>query len=125
MGRKMKKIILLGTFVFAGIILMSNSASAVEYRTAIENNTHMIISQETTVLEKFTKLIPTLKITLRHPIIRLIIRLITFIPRMFVRIACRILILILKIIQFPLKLITKSITILITLLRLIILLSHL
>ena len=142
----MKKIILLGTIVLVCIILMSNSASAVEYRAVVENNTHKILSQETTILEKLTKLIPTLKIKLWHPLILLIISLTTFIPRLFVRVVCRILVLILTIIRFPVrlikivcsifklilkivlfpsKLITKSATLLIILLKLVILSSYL
>jgi hypothetical protein len=41
----MKRIILLVAFISTSIILMANSASAVEYRTVIEHNTNEIISQ--------------------------------------------------------------------------------
>jgi hypothetical protein len=41
----MKRIILLGAFISAAVILMVNSASAVEYSTVIEYNTNEIISQ--------------------------------------------------------------------------------
>ncbi|VVB61774.1 Uncharacterised protein [uncultured archaeon] len=41
----MKRIILLGVFISLSVILMINSASAVEYRTVIEYNTNEIISQ--------------------------------------------------------------------------------
>ena len=41
----MKRIILLGAFISACIVLMVNSTSAVEYRTVIEHNTNEIISE--------------------------------------------------------------------------------
>jgi hypothetical protein len=45
MVKEMKRMIVLGAFISISIILMVNSASAVEYRTIIENNTTEIISQ--------------------------------------------------------------------------------
>ena len=41
----MKRLILLGVFISTCVILMVNSASAVEYRTVIEYNTNEIISE--------------------------------------------------------------------------------
>jgi hypothetical protein len=41
----MKRIVLLGAFISASIILMVNSVSALEYRTVIECNTNEMISQ--------------------------------------------------------------------------------
>ena len=41
----MKRMVLLGAFISTFILLMVNSASAVEYRTVIEHNTTEIISQ--------------------------------------------------------------------------------
>jgi hypothetical protein len=141
----MKKIILLGVFTSIIIILMASSASAVEYRTVIEQNTKEIISQETTndiktVSEKLTDLIPAMNITYRDTrlitilILLLImtalfsknkfIRLIFSMMRTIVRISGLILIQILKIIRFPFKLISKPITLLIRLIRLIILLPN-
>ena len=66
----MKKIIMLGVFTSICIILMSSSASTIEYKTVIEQNTKEILSQETTnniktVSDKLTDLIPTMKISLQ------------------------------------------------------------
>jgi len=101
----MKKIILLGVVISACIILMASSASAVEYRTVIEQNTKERISQETTndiktASEKLTELIPTMKITHRHTLVRLIFKSIKLIFSVmkFIRIPATSLILILLLI---------------------------
>jgi hypothetical protein len=81
--KKMKQIISLGAFISACIILMASSASAVEYRTVIEQNTK-IVSQEITnsfktVLDKSTELIPTIKTFHGHILVLLMLKFIKLI----------------------------------------------
>jgi len=76
----MRKVILLGVVASACIILLSSSASAVEYRTIVEQSTKQILSQETTkdiktASEKLTDLLPTLKIGDRIAFVLLILKL--------------------------------------------------
>jgi hypothetical protein len=107
MVKKMKKIILLGVFISICILLMASSASAVEYRAVIEQNTKEIISQKTTnaintVSEKLTDLIPAMKITHCNNLVLLIlkfIRLIFSVMRTFFGIPVSFLILVLLLIM--------------------------
>jgi hypothetical protein len=133
MVKKMKKIIMLGVFISICILLMASSASAVEYRAVIEQNTKEIISQETTndintFSEKLTKLIPTMKITHSHTLVLLIlkfIRLIFSTMRTFFGIPVTILLLILlQIITAPFNLI-KIIRLIIFMMRTIVRISGL
>jgi len=133
MVKKMKKIILLGVFISICIILMTSSASAVEYRAVIEQNMKEIISQETTndintVSVKLTKLKPTMKITHRDTLVLLIlkfIRLIFSTMRTFFGIPVTILLLmLLLIIRTPFNLI-KIIRLIIFMMRTIVRISGL
>lgn len=79
MVKNMKKIIVLGVFASICIILMSSSASAIEYKTIIQQNSKEIISQETTneiktVSEKLKDLIPTMDIGHRIALILLLLK---------------------------------------------------
>lgn len=70
MVKNLKKIILLGVVVSLCILVLSSSASAVEYKAVIEQNTQEIRSQETTneikpLSEKLTDLLPPIKQDLR------------------------------------------------------------
>ena len=124
----MKKIILLEAITLIGIILVASSASAVEYRTAVENNTYKISSQEEAVSEKLADLIQNFKLSNRHRIISLMIKLLILkllISKKFDRIGGIVLIQILKVIRFLFKSITIPITLLIHFIRLSILFPNL
>ena len=78
--KNMRKVILLGVVASACIIVLSSLASAVEYRTVVEQSNKQILSQETTkdmktVSEKLTDLLPTLKIGDRIAFVLLILKL--------------------------------------------------